>query len=228
MGDTPAVPAVGDVVSEGRGNQTTAAALRITNGVDAVKAFSAVGRTTDGLAGGTSGDIVLPPRETLRATPAREGSAHPIALGVRRVAFALGRVVAGESSVAVLASKAARTADAAHGTGVGRVLTPFAVILVLDEVGEVVVRVVFAESIAHLFPNRVGLDEINNCVYAETELNVARAEFLTEGVDVNIHIQRNADVDTDDEVLLHVSLPRPENVSGRRSVGQGAREEQGE
>jgi hypothetical protein len=85
---------------------------------------------------------------------------------------------------------------------VGRVLTPFAVILVLDlrrinkvrdyadlgseersthEVGEVVVRVVFAESIAHLFPNRVGLDEINNCVYAETELNVARAEFLTYG-----------------------------------------------
>jgi len=227
IGDSPAVRAIGDVVSEGRRKHTTSAAFLVTNGIDAVEAFSA-GRTTHGLASGTSGDLVLPPRETLRATSAREGSAHPIALGQRWTAFALGRVFAGESRVAVLASKAAGAANATHGAGVGRVLTPLAVTLVLDKVGEVVVGFVFAKSVADFFPGRVGFHEISKCGYAKTDLKMSRGEWMTEDVDVDIQIQSNADIDTDGEVSLHVSLPRLENISGRRSIGQGAREEQRE
>lgn len=61
-----------------------------------------------------------------------EAPTHPIALAVRWLADTVGRVLARRWSVALLAGKIARVADATEGTSVARVATLLLALLVLD------------------------------------------------------------------------------------------------
>lgn len=149
--DSLAVLAIGDIISERRSNSAATTyrhivsiiirtlraqiltAFEVAFDINTVVTFSAVGNTAYRLAGRAT-RIIMPLGlgKTLRATSMREVPAHPIALAVGWLADAVSRVLAGRSSVAVVASKVTRTANATERTGVGRVATLLLAVLVVD------------------------------------------------------------------------------------------------
>jgi len=221
VGDSPAVLAVGDVISERRSNSATATALDIDFDINTVVAFT-FGDTANSLAS-RAGWLVTPLLgEALRATSVWEAPTYSIALGMGWVADTVGRVLARRRGIASLASKAARVADATEGTSIAWIATLLLALLVLDQSGEVVTGAIPTSSVDDLLRHWVAVKEPRKNGQAQTDVNMSRNKVLAGKANIDIDIQSGTDVN---EALLHVSLPRLENVPGPRGTDHGAREE---
>jgi len=107
-------------------------ALDIDFDINTVVAFSTVRNTADSLSSRATRMVTLLLGEALRATSAREVTTYTIALAVGWLADTVGRVCTGRRSVAMLAGKVTRAADATERAGVVRVVTLLLALLISD------------------------------------------------------------------------------------------------
>jgi len=220
-----AVLAIGDVTPERRSNGATTTALGVTFNINTVMTASTVGDTTDSLSGSASRVIALPPGETLRATPVREVPTHPITLAVWWPADTIGGICRRGRRVTIPARKVARALDTTEGTCVLRVVAFLLVFLVLDESSEIVMGSIPTDSVDDIPCHRVTVKEPGKDGQTEADVKVSCKNTGTGRSDLDVQIQSGTNID---EAPLHTSLPRLDNLPGRRSICHGGRKEEGE
>lgn len=134
--------------------------------------------------------------EALRATSTWEVTTYTITLAVGWLADTVGRVCTGRRSVAMLAGKVARAADATERTGVVRVVTLLLALLILDlrrtklravrmneerythKSGEIVAGLLPTNSVDDLLCYRVAVKEPRKDGQAETDVKMSRNKVL--------------------------------------------------
>jgi len=104
--------------------------------------------------------------------------AHSVALAVRRLADAIGRILTRGSGVTIPAREVARAVKTAEGTRMLRVVAFLFILLVLDESGEVIMGFVLTDSIADLLCQWVAVKESRKDGQTETDAKVSRNEAV--------------------------------------------------